>query len=57
MSNPIDSVATEEQATASPPKVQSSGIVAHAVPNTTVPPQTSMNTRTKSSVKREKHSK
>ncbi|MCI59909.1 hypothetical protein A2U01_0081164, partial [Trifolium medium] len=54
MSNPIDSVANEEQVTISPSKVQSSRIVAHAVPITTIPPQTSTKTRAKSSVKKEK---
>ncbi|MCI48912.1 hypothetical protein A2U01_0070155, partial [Trifolium medium] len=40
MSNPIDTVATNEQVTVSSPKVQLSDIVAHAIPITTVPPQT-----------------
>ncbi|MCI61046.1 hypothetical protein A2U01_0082302, partial [Trifolium medium] len=41
MSNPIDSAATEEHVPVSSPKFQPSDIVAHAVPITTVPPQTS----------------
>ncbi|MCI28514.1 hypothetical protein A2U01_0049715, partial [Trifolium medium] len=57
MSNPIDSAVAEKQVHESSPKVQSSDIVAHAVPITTVPPQTSTKTKAKSSVKKEKHSK
>ncbi|MCI92306.1 hypothetical protein A2U01_0113602, partial [Trifolium medium] len=47
MSNPIISAATDEQISASSPKDHPSDIFAHAVPITTVPPQTSMKTRTK----------
>ncbi|MCI85496.1 hypothetical protein A2U01_0106775, partial [Trifolium medium] len=57
MSNPIDSAVTKEQITASPAKVQSSDIVTHAIPLTTVPPSTSTKTKAKSSVKKEKLSK
>ncbi|MCI73646.1 hypothetical protein A2U01_0094910, partial [Trifolium medium] len=52
--NPINSAATDEQISVSSPKVQPSDVVAHAVPITTVPPQTSTKTRAKSSVKKEK---
>ncbi|MCI71596.1 hypothetical protein A2U01_0092859, partial [Trifolium medium] len=57
MSNPINSAATDKQISASSPKDQLSDIIAHAVPITTVPPQTSTKTRGKSSVKKEKLSK
>ncbi|MCI46409.1 hypothetical protein A2U01_0067649, partial [Trifolium medium] len=54
MSNPIDFAVTEKQVVVSSPKVRSSDIVAHVVPITTVPPQTSTKTKAKSSVKKEK---
>ncbi|MCI31476.1 hypothetical protein A2U01_0052688, partial [Trifolium medium] len=54
MSNPIDSVTTEEQVTVSSSQIQSSDLVTHAIPLTIVPPQTSTKTKVKSSVKKEK---
>ncbi|MCI00651.1 hypothetical protein A2U01_0021673 [Trifolium medium] len=54
MSNPTDSAATKEQIAASSPRVQSSDFVTHAVPLTTILPQTSTKTKAKSYVKKEK---
>ncbi|MCI20961.1 hypothetical protein A2U01_0042125, partial [Trifolium medium] len=52
MSNPIDSAATKEHTSVASPKVQSPDVVTHAVPLTTVPPQTSTKSKAKSSMKK-----